>query len=414
MRIKTEVASLRPGMYVAKLDRPWIESPFLCQGFPLDDDKQISEIRQLCKYVYVDAERSSNECQNHLESLRSNRGHEKPQFIDTVAIPPREVDAKAFVANAKHAKALHEQTRVYVDELLNDIEKSKAPDIDEAKDLVGKLVESLFSDAEALVWLAQLRNRDEYTANHSVNVCILALSLGRDLGLPVADLNTLGLGALLHDTGKVKVPRHILNKPGRLDNDELQLIRAHAFLGYEILRKDPGVSEEVLSIIRDHHERLDGSGYPLGIRAEKITKLTRIVSIVDIYDAMVSDRVYSDGMAPQQVLNELYQMTPHLLDEKLIQALIKCVGIYPVGSIVRLNSGHTGVVVKLNEDSRLKPVVYVVLDREGQRYQKGKLLNLASSIWHKKTRKEIAIQEVMSPGYSDISPQAVISEVLNS
>lgn len=279
---------------------------------------------------------------------------------------------------------------------------------------MSNLVEHILRTPDTMVWLSQLKEKDEYTAIHSVNVCILSLTFGRTLGLSETELNNLGVGALLLDIGKSKIPDNILKKSDALTDDEFLVVKAHAFLGYVSLENNKSISKESLEIILNHHERLNGTGYPNGRRGNEITQLTRIVSIVDVFDAITSDRCYKDALQAQHALNEIYNMAPDELDQNLVEAFIKCIGIYPVGSIVSLNTGHTGVVVRLNDDNRLKPIVGLVLNRNKEPYDKIKLLNLSSDVWQRSSGNKVEIVKILEPCAHNINVKSIIKKVSDS
>jgi putative nucleotidyltransferase with HDIG domain len=208
-------------------------------------------------------------------------------------------------------------------------------------------------------------------------------------------LNELGLGALLHDVGKLRIPQEILTKTGQLTPEEMDLMRKHPEFGVEVLRQSEGLSPEVIDIARSHHERADGSGYPHGYILEKISPLARLVSVVDYYDAMTSDRVYRNGVASPQVTKLLYETRGHLFEARLIEEFIRCLGIFPVGSLVELQSGEVGIVVALNRRWHLRPKLMLVLDAEKHVYEPLHMVDLAALGDNVGTRQ---IMHVLEPG----------------
>jgi len=398
-------------MHVCDLDRPWVESGFLFQGFEITSDKIISQLRSECKFVYVDTEKSNNNLQaSHMKSS-AHKNNNGSKFVDTVIMNVKDTHHNSFERDISKGKVLHESTRDYVSGVFKVLNKGGQLDVGAVKNVVGELVTHITTNPDTMVWLSNLKDKDEYTAIHSVNVCILSLTYGRTLGLSEAELNTLGLGALLLDIGKSKVPAHILQKTDTLSASEYSLMKAHAYLGYETLQGDKKIPKEALDIILNHHERLNGKGYPNGLRGAQISKLTRIVSIADIFDAMTSDRCYKDALQAQHALNEIYNMSPHELDQDLVESFIQCIGIYPVGSIVTLNTGHTGVVVKLNDDNRLKPIIGLVLNRKKEPYEVIKMLNLSSDVWQRSSGEKVTIDRILEPGAHNLNVQSIIQRV---
>lgn len=407
-------------MYISELDHPWIESPFLFQGFQLKDQEEIQQVQATCMYVYVDTEKTPHEINNKLRVLTATKTTQKPvkkkkskeskvDFTDTVTLIKSKFDKSSFTQNLINARIARDKTRSYIDDMLAEAKMGKIVDTQKARNLVAELASNIVENLDASMWLTQLKSRDEYTAIHSLNVCVLSLTFGRALGLKGDELNELGLGALLHDIGKMKVPLEVLNKPGKLTSEEFDIMKSHPEKGYDMLLSDDSLSAEVLNIVRGHHERLSGSGYPDKLTENNISYYTKIVSITDVYDAITSDRVYHDGMTPHESLKRLYEWMPDNFDTKLIQAFIKTIGIYPVGSVVELKTGHIGLVVKLTETHRLKPVVMLVMNRDKEYYPRRKLVNLASSIWDKKDGKP-EIKRIVDAKEFNINVKKIINE----
>jgi len=418
MKIKVSSEDLKLGMYISELDHPWIESPFLFQGFLLKDNEELQQVQSTCKYVYVDTEKTPFDVKAKLEVLsaskqkpvkKKKRKPTKIDFTDTVILKRSNFDKGTFTENLIKARKARDKTRGYIDSMLAEAKMGKIIDTHNAKTLVAELASNIVENLDASMWLTQLKARDEYTAIHSLNVCVLSLTFGRALGLDINQLEELGLGALLHDIGKMQVPLEILNKPGKLTNEEFEIMKSHAEKGYEMLLKDDTLTKEVLNIVRSHHERISGQGYPDKLLDKNISYYTKIVSIVDVYDAITSDRVYHDGMTPHEALKRLYEWMPDNYDTKLMQAFIKTIGIYPVGSVVELKTGHIGLVVKLSESHRLKPVVMLIMNRHKEYYPRRKLVNLASTIWDKRDGKP-EIKRILDAKEFNIDVKKIINE----
>lgn len=369
-------------MYVSELDRPWLGTPFLFQGFAIEDDEQLMQLRELCKYVHVDVEQSADNLVSQLQQLATPAAQEVPNKPARRAPQVEEgTDHFAFHAELRSARPRYDETRVYIEEALEDVRLGQSVDTRAARRLVGHLADSILRNANALVWLTHLKERDQYTVTHCINVCILTLSFARCLGIGRDDMQEAGLGALLHDLGKMHVPLEILNKPGKLTDEEFEIMKAHPVHGYELLRDKEELSQEVLDIVHYHHERIGGKGYPMGFTGDQIGYLTKLVSIVDVYDAVTSDRCYHDGITPHQALNNIYKWAPGNFDQQLVESFIRCLGIYPIGSLVELNTGDIGVVVVATERNRLRPMVLLVLDAGRKPYSRRTIINLANPKW---------------------------------
>jgi putative nucleotidyltransferase with HDIG domain len=222
---------------------------------------------------------------------------------------------------------------------------------------------SVLRNPGALLSLCRIKQADAYTFQHSVSVCALLVSFTHAMGMDAATVEEAGLGGLLHDIGKAKVPNEVLNKPGRLTEDEFTVMKSHANMSLDLLSVVPGISQMAIQIAGEHHEKVGGGGYPRGLVGEQISQIGRMTAIVDVYDALTSNRVYHKGSEPSMVLKRLLEWSGSHLDGDLVQHFIRALGIYPVGSLVRLSGGRLAVVVEQGEDL-LRPTVRVVYDTQ--------------------------------------------------
>ncbi|MDH3948406.1 MAG: HD-GYP domain-containing protein [Gammaproteobacteria bacterium] len=408
MKVKIDVNDLEHGMFVSELDRPWTETPFLLQGVLIESGEDIAEFRRLCNHVYIDIERSRDVIAPKLQTLAAKvPTDDKPKSND-ITLQVVEHEQETFRKELKVARKIHHRTRGYIDKLLDDVRLGNSLDTDTARELVGELADSISRSPNAMLWLTHMKKRDEYTSIHCMNVCILAITFGRTLGLDRQRLDLLGLGALLHDIGKMQVPLEILNKPGRLTDEEFDLVKSHSMNGYNLLRQKEDMPAEVLEIVRSHHERINGRGYPQGLSGDLIDQLTQITSIVDVYDAITSDRCYHDGISPHEALKNMFDWAGENFDAELVEQFIKCLGIYPIGSMVELNSGHIGIVVSASEKARLRPIILVVINRSGERYDVPRLLNLAHPQWSKKENL-LEVKHIVSSHETDLDMHQIVS-----
>lgn len=403
--VKVYVDDLAIGMYVSRLDRPWVDTNFMFQGFRIESPDDITELQQTCDFVLIDKEKSV------LKDIRS----EFSLTIETTTSAITELPMCAlptdpeFKTHMKHALRVHSTAKIFIDKILGDIQRGKDIDVKEAKSLVSNLTKNIMENPMALIWLTQLKNRDEYTANHSLNVCILALFFGRSLGLNSQQLNELGIGALLHDIGKLRVPLEILNKPDRLTDDEFEVMKKHTLFGYDLLKNKDELSQEALVILQQHHERVDGHGYPYGLESHSIGLYSKIVKIVDVYDAVTSKRAYQDEVSPYHALNCIYSDRNGAFDEELVQQFLKHMGIYPVGCTIELNTGEVGIVTSINEKRHLTPTLLLVLDAEKRPLRQHKYMNLASECWgNDKNRPRI--EKALNPENYNIDTSQIFSK----
>lgn len=394
-QIKLGIGDLKLGMYVANLDRPWIDTPFLFQGFNIKSAGEIADLEKYCEYVFIDEELSSVTIPKLSPKINSKLN---PNVIATSSRFPLQRSAKIitnianevgtqisptgveFKKQLQQAMSLHLTAHSYIKNAITRVYAGKAIDVKTAKGFVTDLAENVVQNPTALMWLTQLKNKDEYTSIHSLNVCILALCFGRSIGLTKLQLVELGLGALLHDVGKLRVPIEVLNKPGKLTSEEYQVMKKHTIFGYDLLKNHNELCLDSLAIIKNHHERLDGHGYPFKLQEHQIGFYPKLVSIVDVYDAISSKRVYHDQITPYDAINYIYHQQKGSFDLKLVEQFIKYLGIYPIGSTVELNTGQVGIVMSFNDKSRLNPTVLLVLNENKQFYDKYIYFNLAKTL----------------------------------
>ncbi len=416
MKKKVGVQNLKLGMFVSELDRPWIESRFLFQGFEIRTQEELDELARLCKYVYVETEVEYQDGKPQPRKPLTVGAPAPDEFaakrigyeiLDKFATPhrttpPRYPDKAPIEEELPHARDLTRKTKVLIDSILEDARMGRNLDSQTAKAAVGGMVDSILRNPDALVCYNQLKNKDEYTAEHSLRVCILALTFGRHLEFSEQELNVLGLGALLHDVGKMRVPLEIINKPGRLTAEEFDLMKSHVPRGVEILEKQGDIPAAAIDIARSHHERYDGSGYSSGLKGATIGLFGQIGAIVDSYDAITSDRSYHKGMSAHDALRKLYEWRRKDFHEKLIEQFIQCMGIYPIGSVVEFNTGGVGVVVSMNRTWRLRPRVAMVLDPAKQPYEAPRIIDLTTE--DAQGHKALVIRNVLPAGSFGINP----------
>lgn len=281
----------------------------------------------------------------------------------------RHIYPKIISAAEEHkvASKVYSQGKVGVKKILQEVCDKNNFTVGDARSIVNECVESVMRNPDALMWMLKIREQDEYTAEHCLNVCILAMIFGRHLGLSEKELVRLGLCGLLHDLGKMKLPMELLNKTEKLLPEEFDIIKNHAELGYKLLlESEQYIPPIVASVARSHHERIDGLGYPEKRSATELDIMVRMITLVDAYDAMTSDRCYSIGKSNTEALKIIYENKGSQFDEELALEFIKCIGVYPPGIIVELVNGMIGVVIEVNERYRHLPRILVLIDAKGE------------------------------------------------
>jgi len=377
MIVRIDTQQLKIGMYVCELDRPWRETPFLFQGFEIRTEEELKTLQQYCRTVGIiateadgltPAARAINRTLPPKSSADIASGKTSAISVEQEMLKlnnhpgARSVyaDETTLEEEIQNVKETYTGASELMSELMLGAKFGRSLDVPGARQFVNRMVQSALRNPDALTCFAQLKKKDEYSALHGLRVSILSLVFGRQLGLEPAELEMLGLGALLLDVGKMKIPSDILNKPTTLTGDELALVRQHVPWGVEILEKTTQVPAMALEVARRHHERYDGSGYGERLKGDAIGTFGMIAGILDYYDAVTSDRAYRDGISAHAALKKMYEGRGTQFHPVLTEKFIQCLGIYPIGSVVELNSGEIGVVAALNRGQRLKPRVVLV------------------------------------------------------
>jgi putative nucleotidyltransferase with HDIG domain len=383
MKKKVAIQHLTLGMYVVELDRPWrdapFEMPFHLQGFRLRTMDELERVKALCQYVYIDPQLGKDAVRYLPDDVRDE--HFAPDSLPPIS-PANRIDAAYHEVTTMEeelgaAREVLQDTRHTFSKILTDVQAGSEMDTAQLRQVVGAMVESVIRNPDALTWLTKLKERDRYTYSHSIAVCVLALTFGRHLGLPREDMETLGLATLLQDIGKLEIPAALLDKASALTDAELTVARRHVNHSVELLMQHPNFPKRALKIVASHHERYDGSGYPRGVKGDQISFLSTIAGIVDVYDAMVSDRPQRERMTSFEALSEIYEMRYREFPGAIVEHFIHCVGIFPVGTFVRLNTGDIGVVITRNRVHQLKPKVMLVTDADGNAVEDPPTLDLA-------------------------------------
>jgi putative nucleotidyltransferase with HDIG domain len=376
MKVIVAPIDLEKGMYVSELDRPWLETPFLFQGFRITNRDELEQIAGLCDFVFVDTEKSTVPVPEPSVAANQDtrRGKEQrtERIVKTAEPYSCDFDEELPVARDVHRFALETTSALF-----NDARIGRNLKVEETRRVVTRIVDSVLRNPDAMVLLACLGNKQDTLATHALTVCTLSLCFGRYLGFDKTRLMELGMGALFHDIGKTKLPDEILNSSSDLSEEDRTLLQSHTRIGTMIMKKLDGLSDTVIAIARDHHERADGSGYPGQRVNADLCISTRIVSIVDTYDSITSGLNGREKIGLDTALKHIYSWRDRLFDPLLVEKFIQCIGIYPIGSTVELRSGHIGIVISSQPDARLFPRVMLVLDAKGEPVEPPTMMNLA-------------------------------------
>lgn len=386
-------------MFVAELDRPWLGTPFALEGVLLSRDAQIAEMRKICRFVRIDLERSSPEIQQAFRSVsepRDKRGglfsgllgrlrgavglggdrdtraggdvqREVPLEVTAarIGLPPG-IKLQQYAepipveqARPKAEKAV-DRTAEALDTVMNDLRDNVVPDFERIGESASALVESIIENPDAMMLVSEMRKGHQGAYERALKTTLNLLALGRHLGFPRRELQSLALTGMLADVGKTQLPQALLDKTEPVSPAELKVLRSHVELGLAALRKGFEIPPDVEAGILQHHERMDGSGYPRGLVGEQISIYGRMTAVADCFAAMISDRPYAKALAPLDAIMELYKMSGPKLHEPLVEQLVQAIGAFPVGTMVELSNGEIAVVLTRNKAKRMEPRVLVL------------------------------------------------------
>jgi len=354
--IKIRIEDLKDGQIILRLDKGQVYCPYI--------NVELSNCEAAYKYLKASGV-------THVFVKEDTFQETKPSADEVAAEIAEEHDTLIGIAELKSLSAknkaleLHSKGRKVITEIMNNIASGSFVNIEPAKELVKETVDNCCDDADVFVNI--IKNcQDKYLYTHSVNVSFLSIAFGVNLGLDDSELEVLGLGGLFHDVGRAIIQPDKYSKNGKLEDEEIQEMRKHPILGYNLL-KEKSLPQAVYDIILYHHERSNGEGYPRGMKEDKIPKYAKIVGLCDSYDAITSDRSYAEAKTPVQALRMLYRMGGQMFSEHLIKHFISMIGVYPVGTMVELSTGETAVVFETNKEKSMMPVVLIIKDENGMR-----------------------------------------------
>ncbi len=375
---KIPIEQLRLGMHLHALEGSWLDHPFWKTKFVLreqgDLDKLIASGVQAC---WIDSSKGLDVEPQPVVPAPSTVPP-VPAAAFKPAAPAVLTQASSMSQEVKRAALVVAKSKQAVAALFNDARLGNAVDAECCLPLVDEIASSVYRNPGAMISLARLKTHDDYSYMHSVAVCALMVSLARQLGMDDAATRDAGLAGLLHDMGKAVMPMDVLNKPGKLTDDEFKIMKAHPLRGYEMLREGGTATESALDVCLHHHEKIDGSGYPHGLRGDQISLLAKMGAVCDVYDAITSNRPYKNGWDPAESIRKMAEWRGGHFDDVVFQAFVRSLGIYPVGSLVRMQSGRLAVVCEQNPASLVSPKVKVFFSTRSQMHIPPELLDLSS------------------------------------
>jgi HD-GYP domain-containing protein (c-di-GMP phosphodiesterase class II) len=393
-KLRVESADLMIGMYVCDLDRPWLDSPFLIQGFYIKDNNDIDTVRNICEYVFVNKVVEREKLNSGLPgassavlmttqvvkpgnsnpSLRLSRSAKDKQRNNPAQseqgiedfFPDKELtkytDTVSWRDEARNARRAISYLNDYIIQFMQVSVKGDRVDLLNTQKAVKPMVDSVIRNPDACLWWTTMKPAGIDSNDSALRAAVYATVLGRQLGLPADDMYSLAIGGLLFDIGKLRLDDSILNADRKLTPEEMAMMQRHVEIGLSLLKRS-GLSDPIIiDFIANHHERLDCSGYPQGLGGDLIPVFGRIAGLVDCYNAITSSRRYASTRSPAEAINQLYKLKGVHFHKDLIEEFIQAIGVYPVGALVELSTGEVAIVVAQSRSRRLRPVVLVLLD----------------------------------------------------
>ena len=376
---KISVKQLTVGMYLKEFCGSWMEHPFWRNSFVITDPNDIERIlASSIQEVWIDSAQGLDVPPDEPTISEAETQAQVDAELDAAARAARDVAPLSIQKEMARAAKICAQAKQAVTSMFQEARMGKAVDAANARKLVEEISDSVTRNPGALISLARLKTADDYTYMHSVAVCALMIALGRQLGLDEELIRKLGIAGLLHDLGKAMMPLEVLNKPGKLTDEEFRIMKSHPEEGYKLLQESHGVDEITFDVVLHHHEKTDGSGYPKGLKGDEISLHAKMGAVCDVYDAITSNRPYKAGWDPAESLRKMAEWANGHFDPTVFQAFVKSLGIYPIGSLVRLGSGRLGIVVDQSPKSLLMPRIKVFFSTRSSARIRPELIDLSA------------------------------------
>ncbi|MFA5825178.1 MAG: HD-GYP domain-containing protein, partial [Gallionellaceae bacterium] len=356
---KIHVRDVRLGMFIQELCGSWMDHPFWKKSFELNAPEDLHSL-QTCglQEVWIDTTKGLD-IESHVVATTVEEEKQRgEQAFQKIALSESKPEVRVSMKEEiVRARKLQEKSKAAVTSMFHEARMGNAINVADAAPIVDEINLSVSRNPEAFLNISRLKNKDDYTYLHSVAVCALMIALAKQLDFSEADIKDAGMAGLLHDVGKMMIPDDVLNKPGKLTDEEFEIIKAHPLRGWEILSNSEGANQVALDVVRHHHERVDGTGYPDKISGDALTLFARMGAVCDVYDALTSNRCYKNGWEPAATLHKMAEWRNGHFDERILYAFVKTIGIYPSGTLVRLKSGKLAIVLEQSEQGLLTPHV---------------------------------------------------------
>jgi HD-GYP domain-containing protein (c-di-GMP phosphodiesterase class II) len=372
MKKQVPVEQLKFGVYIYELDRPWTDTPFMYQGFVLSSEAQMQALKKFCKRVYIDTDKGADIIVNPFAG-----GPPIPGVLGTIKAKATYEEVFQVKLELPAARQAQTTTEAVLQDVFSSVQAGKALDAPRVQEAVTKMSDSVVRNPDAMLLLAKMKAQDLNTLDRAMGVSIYMITFGRFLSLPREQLDLLGMLGLLQDVGKLRLPSELLNKAEPLNEAERELCKSHITHSVAILKETHGLPPELPALAALHHERVDGSGYPAGLKGDQIGLFGSMAGLIDSFDALTEPKPYGEHLAPARALRMLYDERDTKFDGPLVEQFIQCIGTYPVGALVELHSGEVAIVIGRNPTMKLFPTVMVVIDMHGNKLKTPKTIEKA-------------------------------------
>ncbi len=397
--LKIDTKDVEIGMYVSRIDRPWLDSPFLLQGFMINSLKDKDVLVENSDYCYIDITRSKVFKPTYERTNINIKNEGVLEFKRRRVIE----DKTQMPDELNKVRSAHKTMTGVIKDMFSSLRATKKLDLDAARAAIKPMVDSIIRNPDALLWLNRLRLLDDYNYSHSLGTSVWAMSMGRQLGLPRLDIESLGIGGLLLDIGKTKIPEKILTKQQALDDKETEIIRQHVQYSLDLVDADKTINVKIRNMIAFHHERINGSGYPNALKSDQIPLFAKIAAIVDCYDAITSKRSYAKPLSAQQAVKKLYEWRGVDFQSELVEEFIQAIGMFPSGTLVELTSGEVAVVVTESRTRRLRPKIMLLLNADKSMREDYVMCNMMHTLTDE-NGKSLEIKHALPAGSYNIKP----------
>lgn len=421
-------------MYISALDRHWLETPFLVQGFYIKDINDIHIIREICDYVYIDTRVSTSVITSNMSTVSSALEDSSLALSDTgdgdttrpgentapsragfggpqQLFPDKKLQQYEDVTHWKTEATTAEEAvnvlQIGLKSLLSRNERGGPLEVQKVKEAVEPMIDSVIRNPDACIWLARMKQQDQYIYQHSLGTSIWAVALGRQFGLPKKDLRSLAIGGLLFDIGKLQLDKTMLQANRRLTSKESREMKKHVEVGIRLLKEGGVVDRDILDMISFHHERYNGTGYPQGLLKDEIPVFGRIAAIVDCYDAITSDRIYASAMPASLAIRQLYNWKDVYFQAEIVEGFIQAIGIYPAGTVIELTSGEVAIVVAASRTRRLRPEIMLLLNSNKEPLSEMEFIDM-KEVTHTKGGMPLDIIKSLEPNAYGIDLSAIM------